>query len=53
MSWAHVGLTGDYLWANAASARVRPMNDPADRLYRAARPMLFVRAEKRILANKP
>ncbi len=37
MSWAHVGLTGDYLWANAASAGgFRPLNDPADRLYRAA-----------------
>ncbi|PZR31084.1 Tn3 family transposase [Caulobacter segnis] len=37
MSWAHVGLTGDYLWANAATAGgFRPLNDPADRLYRVA-----------------
>ena len=37
MSWAHVGLTGDYLWADAATAGgFRPLNDPADRLYRAA-----------------
>ena len=37
MSWAHVGLTGDYLWAEAATAGgLRPLNDPADRLYRAA-----------------
>ena len=37
MSWAHVGLTGDYLWADAATADgFRPLNDPADRLYRAA-----------------
>jgi TnpA family transposase len=37
MSWAHVGLTGDYLWADAANASgFRPLNDPADRLYRAA-----------------
>jgi len=37
MSWAHVGLTGDYLWADAATANgSRPLNDPADRLYRAA-----------------
>ena len=37
MSWAHVGLTGDYLWADAASATgFRPLNEPEDRLYRAA-----------------
>jgi TnpA family transposase len=37
MSWAHVSLTGDYLWTDAASAAgFRPLNDPADRLYRAA-----------------
>ena len=37
MGWAHVGLTGDYLWAEAAAARgFRPLNDPADKLYRAA-----------------
>jgi TnpA family transposase len=37
MSWAHIGLTGDYLWADAATAGgFRPLNDPADRLYRAA-----------------
>ena len=37
MSWAHVGLTGDYLWADAAAAGgLRPLNDPTDRLYRAA-----------------
>ena len=37
MSWAHVGLTGDYLWADAATVGgFRPLNDPADRLYRAA-----------------
>jgi TnpA family transposase len=37
MSWAHVGLTGDYLWADAATAGgLRPLNDPADRLYRVA-----------------
>jgi TnpA family transposase len=37
MSWAHVSLTGDYLWADAAAAGgFRPLNDPADRLYRAA-----------------
>lgn len=54
MSWAHVGLTGDYLWANAASAGgFRPPNDAAHRLYRAAKPMFLVRAAKRVLANKP
>ncbi|WP_436031585.1 Tn3 family transposase [Caulobacter sp. LjRoot300] len=37
MSWAHVGLTGDYLWADAASGSgFRPLNDQTDRLYRAA-----------------
>ncbi len=37
MGWAHVGLTGDYLWADAAAASgFRPLNDPADKLYRAA-----------------
>jgi len=35
--WAHVSLTGDYLWTDAVAAGVsRPLNDPADRLYRAA-----------------
>jgi TnpA family transposase len=37
MGWAHVSLTGDYLWTDAAAAGgFRPLNDPADRLYRAA-----------------
>ena len=37
ISWAHAGLTGDYLWADAAAAGgFRPLNDPTDRLYRAA-----------------
>jgi TnpA family transposase len=37
MGWAHVSLSGDYLWADAAAAGgFRPLNDPADRLYRAA-----------------
>jgi len=37
MSWAHVSLTGDYLWAAAKSdGGFRPLNDPADKLYRAA-----------------
>ena len=41
MSWAHVGLTGDYLWADlwadaATAGGFRPLNDPADRRYRAA-----------------
>lgn len=37
MSWAHVGLTGDYLWADAAPASgFRPLNDPTERLFRAA-----------------
>jgi hypothetical protein len=37
MGWAHVSLTGDYLWTDAAAAGCfRPLNDPADRLYRAA-----------------
>jgi len=37
MSWAHVGLTGDYLWADAVPASgFRPLNDPTDRLFRAA-----------------
>ncbi|WP_419318633.1 hypothetical protein ACN2C7_17330 [Caulobacter sp. ErkDOM-E] len=44
MSSAHVGLTGDYLWADAATAGVfRPLNDPADRLYRAAWALFMVR----------
>jgi hypothetical protein len=34
--WAHVSLTGDYLWTDAAAASgFRPLNDPADWLYRA------------------
>ena len=37
MGWAHVSLTGDYLWTDAAAAGgFRRLNDPADRLYRAA-----------------
>ncbi len=37
MGWAHVSLTGDYLWTDAAAiGGFRPLNDPADRLYRAA-----------------
>jgi hypothetical protein len=37
MGWAHVSLTGDYLWAAAQSdGGFRPLNDPADTLYRAA-----------------
>jgi len=37
MSWAHVGLTGEYLWVDAAGAvGLRPLNDPADKLFRAA-----------------
>jgi len=37
MSWAHVGLTGDYLWADAAKAHgLRPLNDPMDNKYHAA-----------------
>lgn len=37
MSWAHIGLTGDYLWADAAKHRgMRPLNDPmGDRHYAA------------------
>jgi len=37
MGCAHISLTGDYLWADAVAAGgFRPLNNPADRLYRAA-----------------
>ncbi|WP_168077631.1 Tn3 family transposase, partial [Caulobacter sp. SSI4214] len=39
MSWQHIGLTGDYLWRDAAPAAAvgeRPLHDPRDRLFRAA-----------------
>jgi hypothetical protein len=37
MGWSHVSLTGDYLWTDAAAvAGLRPLNDPANKLYRAA-----------------
>ncbi len=37
MSRAHVGLTGDDLWADAAGAAgLRPLTDPADKLFRTA-----------------
>lgn len=37
MSWAHISLTGDYVWRDAAIvAGDTPLNDPTQRLYRAA-----------------
>lgn len=39
MSWQHIGLTGDYLWRDAAPATAageRPLHDPHDRLFRVA-----------------
>jgi TnpA family transposase len=37
MSWAHVGLTGDYLWADAAaSTGLKPLNESAQKLTRVA-----------------
>ena len=37
MGWAHVSLTGDDLWRDAAvPAGDRPLNDPTERLYSAA-----------------
>jgi TnpA family transposase len=37
MGWAHVSLTGDYLWRDGAMVTGdRPLNDPTERLYSAA-----------------
>jgi TnpA family transposase len=37
MSWAHISLTGDYVWKDAVIvAGDSPLNDPTARLYRAA-----------------
>jgi hypothetical protein len=37
MGWAHVSLTGDYLWRDTAMvAGDQPLNDPTERLYRVA-----------------
>jgi hypothetical protein len=39
MGWAHVGLTGDYLWERPdeiAPGGERPLNDPSARLRPAA-----------------
>ncbi len=35
MGWAHISLTGDYLWeqaGNLAMGEFRPLNDPMVRL---------------------
>jgi TnpA family transposase len=37
MGWAHISLTGDYVWREVAIvAGDTPLNDPTQRLYRAA-----------------
>lgn len=39
MGWAHIGLTGDYLWENASAPRpdqYRPLHDPSGRLQLVA-----------------
>jgi hypothetical protein len=55
MHWAHVGLTGDYLWERPdeiAPGGERPLKDPRASSPRAVTPFTL-RPRKRGLAHKP
>jgi hypothetical protein len=36
MGWAHIGLTGTISGSTPTAGGLKPLNDPADRLYRTA-----------------